>query len=968
MKKKSKKPQMVDSPEQKMMRDNLLIPCQTKEHFQAWIYTYLAVDLVDCTVSRFSNINPLDAAWHLYEYAMFYSGYDPLRILFIASRSSQKTLLMAAIETAVLLHDKRDVLHFAAIETQASVCWGYVHNFFGRPYLRDLVVGKPTADQLKLKIPNILKPNEEPQEVVAKVLSITPASVQGQHAPFLAIDELLTLQYAKRRAFEDLAGVPDSDKVTGKPYIRAEISSRKGAFSLVEERISEAAETGLSIRTWNVLDVSRACPDSRSGTIPTTYFGSPSLGTVLTQANYNQISPSDQQKFYEAKGFDKCPSCPIASFCLSDLKNQKSNSRALKPIEKIISDYSANSIDWWLSQALSLMPSSEGLIYSKFKKERHVKTLLEVWHDLTGEHSALPVSFHQLVAKLHELKYKFYAGLDHTGGTGYAAVVITATSPDEKITYVLESWAETKLDIEDLMVHLNRLKSIYKFGQIYADPAWADKNRLLTKKGFNVKSNFQRDVDTGIEILRARLMAADGSIKLYFLDEKTKHIQNELTKYHYKENSDGSFASDPEESFNDACFSKDLEVLTKCGWKTIDTVNMNDIVCAVTSEGEESWSNPVKIINKFYSGKMHMIRHSHIEFTATNNHSHGIISQYNYKKKKKFILEKTTFDSLSSESYWLNNLNRWNHGNGLFEQGEKEAWFAGIWLAEGCFDTGNPTYILFDQKKKKNIEIIRHKLKEIGWHYTETLSKAGVVRFILSGQSERKNRWKSLFNEHSYDKKINFEDILKMTEKEKENLFDGYMLGDGCVTQSLWHFDSVSRKLVDSIQLISLMINIDCRIISYFSMKKEKKIIMGRECNARQSYRGHILTKNPVSNLKKNRFEIKKVTDEPVFCIETVTGYFLARQNGKVFVAGNCDALRYIFVNIFGKFGKVLAPELTKEDKEVIRKEMIGQESIEDWLQNKINETISKNLAETGGDPAEPEMGQNESGSLKWIL
>lgn len=551
--KKTKKTPQVDTPEQRQLRENLLLPCQTKEHFQAWLYTYLGVDLVDFTVSRFSTTNPLDAAWKMYEHAMFYHGYDPLKIMFVASRSSQKTLLMAAIETAIMLHDKRDVLHFAAIELQASVCWGYVQGFFGRPFLRDLVIGKPTADQLKLRIPFVDKPEKEPQEVVAKVLSITPATVQGQHAPFVAIDELLTLLHAKRKAFEDINGIPDSDKYTGKPYIRAEISSRKGAFSVVEERIASAEDTGLIVKSWNVLDMTKKCPDSRSGVEPVRYYGSPSLGSVVMPDEYEQLLNTDKQKYYEVQGFDGCIKCPIASFCLSDLKNQKSKSKALKPIEKLISDYKSNSLEWWLSQALSLMPSSEGLIYSKFKREKHVKSLVDVWRDVTKDASPSPiVGMHKLVAKLHELKYTFYAGLDHTGGTGYAAIVMIAVSPDNKTTYVLESYAETKMDIEDVMVQLTRLNNTYKFIQIYADPAWADKNKLLQKKGFPVRSNFDRDVETGIEILRARIMAADGTIGVYFVDEYTKHIQNELSKYHYKENTDGTFSEEPEPSFNDA--------------------------------------------------------------------------------------------------------------------------------------------------------------------------------------------------------------------------------------------------------------------------------------------------------------------------------------------------------------------------------------------------------------------------------
>ncbi len=549
--KKAKKIVQPDTAEQALLRKNLLIPCGSKEHLKYFLLTYLGVDLVDGHTSRFSTCNPLDAAWQMYEHALYYTGYDPLKMMFVASRSSQKTLLMAAIETLLMIHDKRDIIHLAAIEVQAAVAWGYVQGFFGKPYLRDLVVGKPTADQLKLRIPDLLNPTAEPIEVIAKVLSITPATVQGQHASVVIVDELLTLQYAKRRAFEDINGIPDSDKRTGKPYIRAEISSRKGASSLVEERIGSAADTGLIVKTWNVLDVTKKCEPSRYGTIPTKYYGSPYLGKILTPGEWEALELGDKQKYYEVDGYDGCTKCSIASFCLSDLSKQHSSSRALKPIEKLISDYKSNSLEWWLSQALSLMPSSEGLVYGKFKKDQHVKTANDIWKDITGESILTPISTSTLVEKMHSLKFQFHAGLDHTGGTGFAAIVVTATAPDGSKTYVLESFAEVKLDLEDLMTHLARLQAFYKFGVIYADPAWADKNALMVKKGFPIRSKFKREVETGIEILRTKLMGADGTISLYLLDEKTKPLQNEFSKYHYAENSDGTYSNDPFEAYCD---------------------------------------------------------------------------------------------------------------------------------------------------------------------------------------------------------------------------------------------------------------------------------------------------------------------------------------------------------------------------------------------------------------------------------
>jgi PBSX family phage terminase large subunit len=42
----------------------------------------------------------------------------------------------------------------------------------------------------------------------------------------------------------------------------------------------------------------------------------------------------------------------------------------------------------------------------------------------------------------------------------------------------------------------------------------------------------------------------------------------------------------------------------------------------------------------------------------------------------------------------------------------------------------------------------------------------------------------------------------------------------------------------------------------------------------------------------------ERVSSHPVYCLTTSTGFFLARREGKIFVAGNCDALRYLVAGL----------------------------------------------------------------------
>lgn len=548
-KRTKKLPVINDSPQEALLRANLLKPCETKEQLQKWIRFYLDVDLVDYTVSRFSNSNPLQACWDFYSSVMWYSGDSPTRIMNIASRSSQKTLMLSVAITAILLHRKENILHYAGTLVQAGVLHGYVSSYFtSRHFLKDLVVGKPTQDDITVRIP---KNKNEKKDVTLKIWSLSVGQIHGQHSSIVTVDELAVLDHIKRKLYlDDLNYVLDSAP-DGKSGVRVEISSRKGAFSVVEQNIAKASEIGLVIKKWNVLDVTERCPDERSGVIPTKYYGSPYLGTVATEEQYQNLPEMEKSKFSEAHGFDKCPSCPVASNCLSDLKNQKSTSKAaLRPIAKLIADYKTNSLEHWLSQALSLLPSQEGLIYSKYKPELHLKTVAGLYKIATGEEPKTIVGIHSLIKVLKEKKYRLLSGVDHSGGTSAASILVGALAKDNSHCLILESWEGMGVDIEELATVLKRVRDMYEIEIFYPDPSAVDRNKLLSKKGFRLHTNFKREISAGIEIVRSRLMSADGTISLYFLDDATKPLQYEISKYHYKQSSDSSFTEDPDDEYN----------------------------------------------------------------------------------------------------------------------------------------------------------------------------------------------------------------------------------------------------------------------------------------------------------------------------------------------------------------------------------------------------------------------------------
>ncbi len=535
-----------------LLKDNLLIPCQSKIHLAMWFKTYLQVDLLDCVVSRFANTSPLDAAYEMYSYAFEKKNRAPLNVFYIASRGSQKTLLVAAVEIALLLHDKRDILHFAGSKDQVEACYKYVKDFLQRPYVRDLIQGRVTADGAKLLIPDYTGKSSELDFRTYRLFPITPLSVQGQHAPGLFVDELLTLKFDKLKAYKDLSGIPVPMN-DGRPYLRGEISSRKGAFSLVESKLASAAKTGLKIRSWTAFEMTEKCQDERSGTEEAIYYTNPFKGAAYTEDQFVSMADTEKLGFSEVKALDKCGECKLLPFCNGDLKKQKSTSKYLRTIESVISEFEINSLEWILSQKMSLMPSAEGLIYGKFKKDTHIKNAKEIWEIASKEVIDYVPTVSQLVEKLFQLGCRSYAGIDHTGGSAPAAVIIGFVDKQSNI-YLLGENYEAGQELDDLIAVLGILHNKYRFSYIFPDPASVDKNKII-KKHFSSKcqiiDNFKKDIDAGIEAVRAKVMNSTGAVSMYLLDTGTENMQNEFSKYHYEESGSGEeFLPEPAEEFS----------------------------------------------------------------------------------------------------------------------------------------------------------------------------------------------------------------------------------------------------------------------------------------------------------------------------------------------------------------------------------------------------------------------------------
>ena len=982
-----------------LLRKALFVPCRTQETLHQWIEVYLGLDIPDTLVDPDSTCSPMGLIWEIYSKALSNEEHDFQRILAYAARDSFKTLGAAVLEVLAIVHLERDVAHMAAIEQQAAKAQSYVKAFFDRPILQDYITSDNkrkmdfvryyntrTGDNLTEKQFKALSELEQRDfEKKAHYISIilcTMQSTNSEHVPFFVIDEVDVIPTQHLKAYEEAKAIPCTRD--GKLPITLLISTRKFSFGKVQQEIDDAATTiddgsGLHVRHWNLMDVTERCPTWRHKPEEpkvSIYYSDETLKSI-SEEQYLKLDPEQKSKakYKKTAGYAGCLKCRLFAQCQGRLATGSKpyvRGSLLKPIADTIQKFRSSAVSFALAQYLCRKPSTEGLIYPSLERELHMLTAAQMASKITGEEYPETFNRDSLVQLLRQREVRFVAGIDY-GYTHNFAVPLIAL--DGNRAFIIGAWSQAELDPAQKIELLDsKIKSFDPV--IYADTEAPDMNKLLKKKGYRVKDwkKTPGSVLGGIEIVRYKLAPSIGDPEMFFLagDEGVEFFFKRLSQYHWALDASGRPSNIPDDTDDDECFTGDTEAFTKRGWVSLREIAPTDEVWSVSSEGEGAWEVPSSVIHKQYSGGMYRISHHHLDFDATEGHSHAVMTQQSWKIDKRYWLQKRTVDEMCSEMYWANNC-RWPVGPGAFV-GDDEAWVAGFWIAEGCFDTHRPTYIIMDQTKQPQKDILRSRLLSLGWRWSETVN-GEAVRFTVSGQGDRASSWRRMFGSGAENKKIGIDLLLRMSQSEREALWDGYMSGDGS-RSSAWHFDSVSKTLIEDVQILTMMLGYGCRIVSYNCMRAGRTTITPNghlSSNTLQSYRGHVLQRRAVAHISKTRFKKYDAKDLMVHCVRVSTGQFLARTNGKPFVAGNCDSIRYPIMNLFKVKGRVMAAEERDEYRPTLAAAQTGGGSVpqgvygqNDWAKRVLQDYLQSDST-PGQDDAEQEV-KGKRGGFIWDL
>jgi hypothetical protein len=559
-----------------MLRRALWVPCETSADLHRWIRNYLGLNIPDGLVDPESTASPMGIIWEVYDAARRNNRPEFNQVLAFSSRDSFKTLSAAVLEVLAVLHLGRDVAHMAAVEQQAKKAQSYVKRFFRRPYLRDFVGQRsaaqnerrtevvrysrgPGAETLTVAaweaLPLAERDRYERLENYIQIVICTMAGANSEHVPFMVIDEVDVVPRQHVAAYEEAKYIPAP--FDAKLPLTLLTSTRKSSFGLVQKELDEAPQTGLEVRHWNIIDVTRRCPPVRhlpaEPRIPI-YYSDDNL-RAIGEADYLLLNAEDQKKYSRDEGYAGClRNCRLFAACRGRLATrQTSSSSLLKPIEHVQQVFRKVSIESAQAQLLCRKPPKTGLIYPRLDSGIHGLTAAQMAERLTGEPQRPDLGKAELLAVMKSVGTLFASGMDF-GFTHNFAVVSGAIQG--ACLYVFDVLSIAGLELDQKLALCGT--AITWGPRIWPDMAYPADIKTFQRRSEG-RWNLRRwekkpgSVKDGIEAVRAKLAPAGGDPTLYYLlgDPGCELLAVNLGRYHFELDAAGKPTDIPSEENDD---------------------------------------------------------------------------------------------------------------------------------------------------------------------------------------------------------------------------------------------------------------------------------------------------------------------------------------------------------------------------------------------------------------------------------
>lgn len=562
-----------------LKRKALFVPCKTKDHLHRWVKTYLGIDLPSSVVCANdtdhepSNSCPLDILWEVYEAAM--SG-DKTKtfMLYYAARGCYKSVLASIIECLCMFHLRRDVGHMAANKTQSHWVQEYLANYLNREVLRDYKSSKNASEvsvtwyekdgeiitmaQFKDLLnngPDGATRGWEMKSYKTTVVVATLGGANGLHCSMMIMDEL---DLTSPEVISEAMMIPAPGKERGEPAMVLMTSSRKFAIGPVQDAIDNAHKTGLHIRHWNLIDVTKPCPPERHRPdlkkLPV-FYSDTNLDTV-DEETYKGFAEESKKLYKPDLAYAGCiMNCRMFAMCRGRLATeQKSNSRLLFDVDAVQTQFrQMTDTEKVQAQLLCWKPSRAGMIYPRLNRELHMMSAAQIARRVTGREFPDTLSKAQLITLLGTLDVQWFAGVDHGYTHCFAGVLGVKFG---NLMFILDAFEVPGLEI-DGKVHLLKDRFAPHNPAIFADTAQAGDNAFISKHGFRLRKwdKGPGSVVDGINVVRMKLNPVLGKPEMFFLagDPHVEHLFDRLLRYAWVIDQSGEPTDQPNEKDDDLC-------------------------------------------------------------------------------------------------------------------------------------------------------------------------------------------------------------------------------------------------------------------------------------------------------------------------------------------------------------------------------------------------------------------------------
>ena len=314
------------------------------------------------------------------------------------------------------------------------------------------------------------------------------------------------------------------------------------------------------------------------------------------------------------------------------------------------------------------------------------------------------------------------------------------------------------------------------------------------------------------------------------------------------------------------CYSKDTQVLTNKGWKYFYDLDKSEYILQWDkSTNKLSWIKPLNYFEYDVEDELKLFENRHISQLVTKNHKVAV----SIKKRRKEYGNYELIEADSIQKSW--NLKFPCAGELDGNIHEDDAYIIGWWLTD-AWKHKDGKACMFTQSKPATLNKLRSWFDTHNIKYSEYVKQSdsenhndehtfyvigGLADKLLSQYPNRELSW----------------DMLNWDKESRELLLEGLMDGDGSYRENEYSkiFWSKKQERCDIVQAICLSLNYR----SYLNYKNNE--ISGVNFNI-----AHNSTETQTKHRKSNVTYSGKV-----YCLQTETGAFVVRRNGKAFISGN---------------------------------------------------------------------------------